>query len=121
MTKERPELKGLINERTTKIEHFQNTVIRPIIKMQNDLLVAMLQQNFIKRKVDFSIFSQEKKKEKIKSTLEKDLQFKNKVIGIIIGHFSMDEYLAYQQNENEYNRRIKQIVIKRYQDSISLS
>lgn len=121
MPKERPELKGLINEQTTAIEHFQNTVIRPIIKMQNDLLIAVLHQNFIKRKVHFSILSLEKKKEKIKSILEKDIQFKNQVIGIILGHFSLDEYEVYQPNSSEYNRRIKQIVIKRYQDSLSVS
>ena len=32
--KERPIIKNLINELTTEIESFQNTTIRPIIKMQ---------------------------------------------------------------------------------------
>jgi hypothetical protein len=119
MPKERPELKGLVNDQTTVIENFQNTVIRPIIKMQNDLLFALLYQNFIKRKVVFSLLSTEKKKEKIRSILEKDIQFKNQIIGVILGHFSMEEYNNYKTQPSEFNRRIKQIIIKRFQDSIS--
>ena len=38
----RPVLKNLINSNTSDLERFQNEVIRPIIKMQNNLLVAFL-------------------------------------------------------------------------------
>lgn len=118
MPKKRPDLKGLINERTTAVEHFQNTVIRPVIKMQHDLLIALLHQNFIKRKVDFSNLSLEKKKAIIKSTLEKDLAFKNQIIGVIIGHFSLDEFVIFSEHTSEYTRRIKQIILKRFKDTV---
>ena len=38
--KVRPNLINLINSNTSEIERFQNEVLRPIIKMQNNLLVA---------------------------------------------------------------------------------
>lgn len=118
MKKERPILSDLVNESTTETEAFQNTVLRPIIKMQHTLLIAFFKTYLIKRKVDFSILSEQKKRGKIKSVLEKDLQFKNQILGTILGHFSMDEYEIYQKNSSEFNRRIKQIIIKRLQDSI---
>ncbi len=118
MKKERPILQDLVNESTTETEAFQNSVLRPIIKMQHTLLIAFFKTYLIKRKVDFSMLSEQKKRAKIKSVLEKDLQFKNQILGTILGHFSLDEYEVYQNNSSEFNRRIKQIIIKRLQDSI---
>ncbi|MHB0756679.1 glyoxalase [Polaribacter sp. M15] len=118
MKKERPILQDLVNESTTETEVFQNSVLRPIIKMQHPLLIAFFNTYLIKRKVDFTKLSEQKKRAKIKSVLEKDLQFKNQILGTVLGHFSLDEYKIYQNNSSEFNRRIKQIIIKRLQDSI---
>ena len=60
-----------------------------------------------------------KKKLKIKSIFEKDINFKNLILGIIIGHFSVEEYLSYTQNLTEFNKRVIQIIIQRLQDSLS--
>ena len=46
-SKVRPVLKNLINSNTSLIEKFQNEVLRPIIKMQNNLLVTFF-KNYIK-------------------------------------------------------------------------
>jgi hypothetical protein len=118
MSKERPELLGIIKPRTTEIEGFQNKTIRPIIKMQHDLLLAFLKNYLQKRKVDFSSISEEKKKLKIKSILEKDIQFRNMILGSILGHFSMDEYSHYYSSASEMNKRIINITIQRFQDSL---
>lgn len=118
MKKERPILQDLVSESTTETEAFQNSVLRPIIKMQHTLLIAFFKTYLIKRKVDFLMLSEQKKRAKIKSVLEKDLQFKNQILGTVLGHFSLDEYKIYQNNSSEFNRRIKQIIIKRLQDSI---
>ncbi len=118
MTKERPHLPGLVNNQTTAIEEFQNTVIRPIIKMQHLLLIALFRSYLIKRKINFSILSEDEKKAKIKVILQKDLQFKNIILGTIIGHFKSDEYKTYDTSVSSYNRRILNITIKRLQDSI---
>lgn len=118
MAKERPELPGLIKPNITPIEEFQNSVIRPIIKMQHELIIAFFKQNLVKRKVDFSSIKVEKKKSTIKNALQKDISFKKLLLGSILGHFSMDEYTVYLGNSSEYNRRIINIITKRLQDSI---
>ena len=119
MNKERPVLSNLINANTTEIEAFQNEVLRPIIKMQHDLLIAFFRNYLQKRKIDFNPLSEQKKRTKIKSILEKDIQFKNKIVGSILGHFSVDEYDVYERDSSEFNRRIRQLIIKRLQDSIT--
>ncbi|WP_439132655.1 glyoxalase [Polaribacter sp.] len=118
MSKKRPKLENLITVNTTKIEFFQNTVLRPIIKMQHDFLVAMFTNYLKKRKIDFKSISEEKKKSTIKAALEKDIAFKNQIIGAVLGQFSINEYNEYSKNSSEFNRRIKQIIIKRLQDSL---
>ncbi|WP_397446392.1 glyoxalase [Polaribacter sp. R77954] len=118
MTKERPKLENLIHAQTTDVEVFQNTVLRPIIKMQHHLLIAFFKSFLHKRKIDFGSLSLENQKSTIKSALEKDIAFKNQIIGCVLGQFSMKEYDMYSKNSSEFNRRIKQIIIKRLQDSI---
>ena len=120
MHRERPVISNLINTNTTETEKFQNEVLRPIIKMQNDLLIAFFIEYLIKRKILFSDLSDEKKKTKIKSIFEKDISLKNQVIGIVLGNFSIDEFLSYSKNPSEFNKRIIQIIVQRLQSKIIL-
>lgn len=117
MTKERPVINEIIKKNMSDFELFQNKTIRPIIKMQHELLIAFFNNYLQKRKIDFSDISGEKKKLKIKSILEKDIQFRNMIIGSILGHFSLEEYQQYYSSASEMNRRIVKITIKRFQDS----
>ena len=66
MKKERPILQDLVSESTTETEVFQNSVLRPIIKMQHHLLIAFFKTYLIKRKVDFTNLSEQKKRDKNK-------------------------------------------------------
>ena len=118
MNKERPELVNLVNKNTTEVEKFQNEVLRPIIKMQHHLLVLFFENYIKKRKIDFTSLSEEKKKNKIKSIFDKDINFKNLILGLIAGHFSVDEYIYYTQNSSEFNKRVLQIIIQRLQNSL---
>lgn len=119
MIKERPKLPGLIKENTTVMESFQNAVLRPVIKMQHTLLIAFFKNYIEKRKVDFAVLQDDKKKEKIKAILENDAPFKQLLLGSILGHFTVDEFTFYSQNSSEINKRILQIILRRFQDSVS--
>ena len=120
MPKERPVLTNLVNASTTDTEKFQNEVIRSIIKMQNDLLFCFFKAYLKKRKISFTVLSDEQKMNQIKSILEKDQNFKNKTLGIVIGDFSVEEFLFYEKASSEFNKRIIQIVIQRFQSNTSL-
>lgn len=117
--KERPILLDLVNSGTSEIEKFQNLVIRPIIKIQHSLLIASFQNYLQKRKVDFSILIDKKKRSKISSIYKTDNNYKNMTLGFVLGQFSMDEFLFYTNNSSEINRRILQIITQRIKDSIA--
>ncbi|PKR79806.1 glyoxalase [Brumimicrobium salinarum] len=112
--KERPILPAEINENVVSAaEQFQNEVIRPIIKMQSDLLFAHLSQQLKSSKIKLDQLPDAKKEQSLTSLFEKNQAFKREVLGMIIGQFSMEEYSEYVKMQKELNRRIRQIVLNR--------
>ena len=115
----RPILKNLINSNTSDLERFQNEVLRPIIKMQNNLLVALFNNYTRNRKIQFNKLKAEVQENKINSILTKDINFKNILLGSIIGHFNKNEIKIYLKSKSELNKRIIQIVKQRLQDNLT--
>lgn len=116
-SKVRPNLINLINSNTSYIERFQNEVLRPIIKMQNNLLVAFF-KNYIKNnKIKFNTLKPEVQENKINTILTKDINFKNILIGSIIGHLEENEIEIYFKYKTEINKRIIQIIKQRLHDN----
>jgi len=101
------------------LELFQNQTLRPVIKMQHNLLMASFNTYKLKRKIDFSSITDQKKRSKIKAAFVKDINYKNLTLGFIIGVFTLEEYDYYSLNSSEINKRIIQIVIQRVQDSLA--
>ena len=97
----RPVLKNLINSNTSDLERFQNEVLRPIIKMQNNLLVALFKNYIRNRKIEFNKLEAEFQENKINSILTKDINFKNILLGSIIGHFNKNEIKIYLKSKSE--------------------
>ena len=118
MNKERPVLEDLIKDNMSALELFQNQTLRPVIKMQHDLLIASFNAYKTKRKIDFSSLTDQKKRSKTKAVFVKDINYKNLNLGFIIGAFSIEEFAYYSLNASELNKRIIQIVIQRVQDSL---
>jgi predicted histidine transporter YuiF (NhaC family) len=114
----RPVLKNLINSNTSDLERFQNEVIRPIIKMQNNLLVAFFNNYIRNRKIEFNKLEAEFQKNKINTILTKDINFKNILIGSIIGHLNENEIKIYLKSKSELNKRIIQMLKQRLQDNL---
>ena len=115
--KVRPVLKNLINSNTSDLERFQNEVIRPIIKMQNNLLTVFFKNYLRTRKIEFDRFKSEDQENKVKTILTKDINFKNILTGSIVGHFDENEIKIYLKSASELNKRIIQIVVQRLQEN----
>ena len=113
----RPVLKNLINSNTSDLERFQNEVIRPIIKMQNNFLVVFFEDYLKNRKIEFYILKYEDQENKINTILTKDINFKNILLGSIVGHFDDNEIKVYLKSTSELNKRIIQIIKQRLLDN----
>ncbi len=87
-------------------EVFQNVTLRPILKMQHDLLLAVFQHHLLQRKVDLDQFPQPQRREKMEQLLQKDNRLRELLRGCVIGHFTMEEWQYYAENTGEINKRI---------------
>ncbi len=101
-------------------EYFQNASLRPIIKMQNDLILAVFANYITKHKNRFYELSLPKRMEYIENAVQKDIKFRNALKGMIIGQFTVEEYTTYIQNSSALNKRMMHMVIKRIKDQIQL-
>jgi hypothetical protein len=102
----------------TGSEQFQNEVLRPILKLQNDLLLAIVRHFLQKRKVKFEILSKQARLDWIAHSLRNDLRMRDLLLGTIIGHFTNEEWQVFQSDEAELTRRITEMMTRRIQDSI---
>lgn len=101
-------------------EHFQNQTLRPIIKLQNDLFIAVFKNYIAKHKNVFYDLSLEKRLDYIENAVHKDMKFRNSVKGMIIGQFTLEEYQLYITNSSSLNKRMMNIVKQRLLSHIQL-
>ena len=117
----RPEIKKTKSFDTMGVEErFQNETLRPILKLQNHLLIEVFHNYIEKRKGVFYELSLEKKLDYIESSLIKDQKFRNSVKGMLIGHFTVAEYSIYKQQSSSLNKRMMNLVIQRLKDQVQL-
>lgn len=104
----------------TSDEIFQNQTLRPVAKLQNDLLVAVFKNYARKHKNVFYDLSIEKRLDYIENAIHKDMKFRNSLKGVMIGQFTLEEYDTYIQNSSALNKRMMNIVKERLKSNIQL-
>lgn len=117
----RPEIpKARINDQMSDEERFQNTTLRPVVKLQNPLLIEMFRNYITKRKNVFYNLSLEKRLTYIENAVNKDMKFRNSLKGMIIGQFTVEEYLIYIQNSSALNKRMANLLRERLISQVQL-
>ena len=116
----RGEALGTITNQSSFEEIFQNRTLRPILKLQNDLFVAVFINYAVKQKNVFFSLSPEKKLAYIENVIQRDIKFRNSLKGMIIGLFTVTEYNEYIQNSSNLNKRMMNMLIERLKSQIQL-
>jgi hypothetical protein len=104
---------AILNGIVTPEEEFQNKVLRPIIKMQSDLLMAHVSAQLKALKIDWDQLTALKKKDTLTALLTKDQLFKSEIVGMVIGQLEIAEYQTYRTHPKQLNKRITQMVLNR--------
>jgi len=103
-----------------ELEQFQNDIIRPILKFQNELILQICYSQFVKRKGLFFQFSEKESIKYIEQLVSRDQHFKNLLIGVIAGYFTSKEWQFFTENEKALKKRLLSMLIKRIQSQVSL-
>lgn len=101
-------------------ESFQNSVLRPIIKMKHDLLIAYLRDYLSSKKNPLNGLNNEKQIAYMESVFQQDMNFRSELRGVVIGQFTGEEYLQYVELKSELNKRMISIIKKRMIDHLDI-
>ena len=112
--------KSRAHERMSPQEFFQNKTLRPIIKLQNDIILALFRNYIYIHKGIFHKLSPKRRVEYIESSIHKDIKFRNTLKGLVIGQFTMDELQIYNTDETAINKRIMSMIKERLKSQIQL-
>ena len=111
---------GKIDTHSSVEEEFQNKTLRPILKLQNELILQIFNNYLTQNKIHFSNLSIDKKMNTIENTIAKDSSLQNTYKGIIIAFFTIDEYQLYSTFSSGINKRIRSMLIERIQSQLQL-
>ncbi len=114
LTKLRPKL-PLTTDINGHLESFQNRVLRPILKFQNDLLLNYLYTHpqFIPLSSKINKQDPNSYREVISKFVKSNTAFRHKLYGMICGMMTVKEYGIYLKDASEYNRRIIAMYVQR--------
>ncbi len=116
----RGETLGTVSAQSSADELFQNQTIRPILKLQNDLFIAVFINYVNKNKAYFYSYTIEKKLQTIENSIQKDIKFRNSLKGIVMALFTIEEYDTYIQNSSSLNKRMMNLLIDRLKSQVQL-
>lgn len=114
----RPFISSALTENSKPVEVFQNEVLRPVIKMQHEIILA-----YIRSLEQFKIILSKKGSRldfqtRVHTFISKQLDIKNQLIGMILGMLTEDELVFYRENQNDLSKRISQMISQRVSDTL---
>jgi glutamine cyclotransferase len=116
----RGETIGSISTVSSVEETFQNKVLRPILKLQNDLFVASFSNYITKYKGNFYNLTLDRRLAVIENAIQKDAKYRNTLKGMVVGLFTKEEYLLYFSNSSTINKRMMTMLIERLKSQVQL-
>lgn len=102
---------------TVPDEDFQNSTLRPILKLQHTTILQMFELFLKKQKTDIRSYSKEKLNIYVNLSTKNNTVLRNQLLGVVIGQFTKEEFDTYKVNDLEFNKRIIQMIVQRINDS----
>lgn len=96
-------------------EAFQNTTLRPIIKLQNDVLVHFFKSQLNGAQLpDFEM----ELEGFVKQRLQKDMLTRNIMLGMVVGLLTEEELIFFLADKSEMSKRTIDMLIQRLCDQL---
>jgi hypothetical protein len=115
----RPEISTIdLAAASSAAEQFQQDTLRPLLKYQNKLLVAAFVAYAQEKKGVFFKLTGPARATYIEERFQKDPQLRHFFMGMLVGHFTLEEYARYRSCEKEIRKRAIDLLIQRLQDQV---
>ena len=115
----RPILKNMPLKYFSDEEAFQNKTLRPILKLQNELLLKLFFEQLSKLRINWKELSVVQKQSVLNNLFKTDISFKNALTYIIAGQFTIDEFDYFLENPKIFSKRICQMAKQRIESQVN--
>ena len=95
------------------VEAFLHRTLRPVLKLQNPTLLALVAADVAKRVPGFAAFAPEDRRARLAETLRRDSRLKRVLLGVVLGALTADELAFALAHEAEVRRRIVALLAER--------
>ncbi len=110
----RPEIASADPElATTDAEAFVHRTLRPVLKLQNDALLALVAAHVRGLVKGFATFAPDDRRARLDALLRSDSRLKRTLVGVVLGALTADELAFALRHEAEVRRRIVALVAER--------
>ncbi|WP_087709534.1 glyoxalase [Chryseobacterium mucoviscidosis] len=107
-------------ENSSETELFQNNVLRPVLKLQNDIFIQIFRDYAMRKMSDFTSLKNEQKINFTEQSLQKDSALKNTYIGMTVGMLTPEEITVYLSDSKSFNKRIINMLFERIKSQIDV-
>jgi len=102
------------------IETFQHETLRPILKMLNPSILALVASYLTKYGTGFAAMDPADQVRKARNLVSTDRRLKRTLVGMAMGHFTDDEFAFYLQHRHELRRRMIDLLETRVTDQVDV-
>ncbi len=94
-------------------EAFQNDVLRPILKFQNEIIILYFEHFIVESKIEFQKLKHSHKITQVHDLFKTNIQFKQFCLGLVVACFTPADFDFYVHDKKEINKRIIAMLIER--------
>lgn len=109
----RPDVDAAPAAATTELEAFLHRTLRPVLKLQNETLLALVAADVRKRVPGFDGFAPDDQRERLAETLRRDSRLKRVLLGVVYGALTQGELAFALAHEPEVRRRVVALLAER--------
>ena len=95
---------------------FLHTTLRPVLKLQNALLLAVVADFVLDHHMALAKASAVDQQRQLAELLARNTKLRYTLLGLVSGQFTSEEYAFYRQHRPELNRRILELAQRRVLD-----
>ncbi len=97
----------------TDVEAFLHRTLRPVLKLQNEALLALVAADVRKRAPGFDGFAPDDRRQRLAETLRRDSRLKRVLLGVVYGALTREELAFALAHEAEVRRRVVALLAAR--------
>ena len=95
------------------VEGFLHETLRPVLKLQNPVLLALVSAEVRKRVAGFAAFAPDDQRQRLAEVVRRDSRLKQVLFGVVLGVLTSEERAFALAHEAEVRRRILALIAER--------